>query len=84
MLIPVHRLILQSFSWKRGPLQFSPPFAGEGFVQYLSRDLRAVLPQASGQLDHVVHCVNAPSTVEKVGKMDSKWMLQGEDPSHLL
>lgn len=31
--LPLHAFILQSLSWKRGPSQFFPPFAGAGLVQ---------------------------------------------------
>lgn len=60
--LPLHALILHSLSWKRGPSQFFPPFAGAGLVQYRSRDRNAVLPQALGHEDHEVHNVKSPST----------------------
>ena len=57
---------LQSCFSSHSPVQFAPPYAGEGFVQYLLRTINPPGPQSTEQVLHCCHSPKPPATKDGI------------------
>ena len=57
---------LQSCFSSHSPVQFAPPYAGEGFVQYLLRTINPPGPQSTEQVLHCCHSPKPPATKDEI------------------